>query len=98
MLREHRLRYPILPAWKRLAGNAKCLAFALDGRATHDLLRTHPKLSVADLDAKSLLHALLEGRQPAQDLDEARRTLAFALAAARSAAEEREVALSELAS
>jgi predicted dehydrogenase len=40
--------------------------------------------------------ALLEGRSPPQDADEARRTLAFALAAARSAEEGREVALSEL--
>jgi predicted dehydrogenase len=40
--------------------------------------------------------ALLEGRPPPQDLPEARRTLAFALAAGKSAAEGREVALSEL--
>jgi len=40
--------------------------------------------------------ALLEGRSPPQDLPEARRTLVFALAAGRSAAEGREVALSEL--
>jgi predicted dehydrogenase len=40
--------------------------------------------------------ALLEGRRPAQDADDARRTLAFALAAARSAAEGREVTLAEL--
>jgi predicted dehydrogenase len=40
--------------------------------------------------------ALLEGRQPAQDGEEARRTLAFALAAGRSAAEGREVTLAEV--
>jgi predicted dehydrogenase len=40
--------------------------------------------------------ALLEGRSPPQSLPEARRTLAFALAAGKSAAEGREVALSEL--
>jgi predicted dehydrogenase len=40
--------------------------------------------------------ALLEGRDPAQDAADARRTLAFALAAARSAAEQREVALAEM--
>ena len=40
--------------------------------------------------------ALLEGRTPAQSTGDARRTLAFALAAARSAEEGREVALSEL--
>jgi hypothetical protein len=40
--------------------------------------------------------ALLEGRAPAQDVAAARRTLGFALAAARSAAEGREVALAEI--
>jgi len=40
--------------------------------------------------------ALLEGREPPQNLEEARRTLAFALAAGRSAAEGREVPLSEI--
>lgn len=40
--------------------------------------------------------ALLEGRPVPQSADEARRTLAFALAAARSASEEREVSLSEV--
>jgi UDP-N-acetylglucosamine 3-dehydrogenase len=40
--------------------------------------------------------ALLEGRAPAQDAAEARRTLAFALAADRSAREAREVTLAEL--
>lgn len=39
--------------------------------------------------------ALLEGRAPEQSLADARRTLAFALAAARSAAEGREVGLEE---
>jgi len=40
--------------------------------------------------------ALLEGRAPAQDAADARRTLAFALAADRSAREAREVTLAEL--
>jgi predicted dehydrogenase len=40
--------------------------------------------------------ALLEGRAPEQRAEEARHTLAFALAAARSADERREVSLSEL--
>jgi predicted dehydrogenase len=40
--------------------------------------------------------AVLEGRSPPQGADEARQTLAFALAAARSAAEGREVTLAEL--
>ena len=40
--------------------------------------------------------ALLEGRQPPQDVGEAQRTLAFALAAGRSADEGREVAIAEL--
>jgi predicted dehydrogenase len=42
--------------------------------------------------------ALLEGRAPPQDAEEARRTLVFALAAQRSAAEGREVSLSEFLS
>jgi predicted dehydrogenase len=46
--------------------------------------------------AYDFVDALLTGREPAQNGEEARRTLAFALAAARSAAEGREVALAEL--
>ena len=42
------------------------------------------------------MDALLEGRAPAQGIEAARETLVFALAAARSAAEGREVALDEL--
>jgi predicted dehydrogenase len=42
--------------------------------------------------------ALIEGREPPQGLDEARRTLAFALAAGRSAAQGREVEVSEILS
>ena len=41
--------------------------------------------------------ALLEGRPPRQTAEESRRTLAFALAAVRSAAEKREVSVAELA-
>ncbi len=48
------------------------------------------------LGGRDFVDAILEGRRPPQDAEEARRTLAFALAAARSAAEGREVALSEL--
>jgi predicted dehydrogenase len=48
------------------------------------------------LGTRDFVDALLEGRQPHQDLADARRTLSFALAAARSAAEGREVALDEL--
>jgi len=48
------------------------------------------------LGAIDFVDALREGRAPAQDVSEARHTLAFALAAARSAAEGREVALAEL--
>jgi predicted dehydrogenase len=40
--------------------------------------------------------ALLEGRQPALDGSEARKTLAFAIAAGRSAAQGREVGLDEV--
>jgi len=43
-----------------------------------------------------LVDALLEGRQPALDGAEARKTLAFALAAGRSAAQGREVTLAEV--
>ena len=45
---------------------------------------------------RDFVDALLAGRQAPQDVDEARRTLAFALAAARSAAEAREVTLAEI--
>lgn len=47
--------------------------------------------------SRDFVDALLAGRQAPQDAAEARRTLAFALAAARSAKEGREVALAELA-
>jgi len=40
--------------------------------------------------------AILEGRQPALDIAEARRTLALALAVGRSAAEKREVSIAEI--
>lgn len=49
------------------------------------------------LGARDFVDALIEGRQPEQSAAEARKTLTFALAAARSAAEGREVALSEIA-
>ncbi len=45
---------------------------------------------------RDFVDALLEERQPPQDVEAARETLVFALAAARSAAEGREVALDEL--
>jgi predicted dehydrogenase len=45
---------------------------------------------------RDFVDALLAGRAPDQTLDDARETLVFALAAARSAAEGREVALDEL--
>jgi predicted dehydrogenase len=48
------------------------------------------------LGTRDFVDALLEGRQAPQDAAEARKTLAFALAAARSAAEGREVAIAEL--
>jgi predicted dehydrogenase len=50
------------------------------------------------LGTRDFVDALLEGRAPAQGVDAARETLVFALAAARSAAEGREVALDELRS
>jgi predicted dehydrogenase len=46
--------------------------------------------------AHDFVDALLEGRAAPQDGEGARRTLAFALAAGRSAAEGREVAIAEL--
>lgn len=48
------------------------------------------------LGAIDLIDALLAGRRPAQDPAEARGTLAFALAAARSADEAREVTIAEI--
>jgi predicted dehydrogenase len=48
------------------------------------------------LGTRDFVDALLEGRSAPQDLGEARLTLAFALAAARSAQEGREVAIDEL--
>lgn len=63
-------------------------------RAFHDL-ETDWAASFR-LGGIDFVDALREGREPAQDAGEARRTLAFALAVGRSAAEGREVALSEL--
>jgi predicted dehydrogenase len=48
------------------------------------------------LGAHDFVDAIAEGRQPPQDAEQARRTLAFALAAARSAAERREVEIVEI--
>ncbi len=48
------------------------------------------------LGGVDFVDALLEGRAPPQDGEQARRTLAFALAAARSAAEGREVSVAEI--
>lgn len=63
-------------------------------RAFHDL-----ETDWADsfrLGGIDFVDALLEGRQPALDATEARKTLAFALAAGRSAAEGREVTIAEV--
>jgi len=63
-------------------------------RAFHDLATDWAEsFRLGGLD---FIEALLEGRPPAQSAPEARRTLAFALAAARSAAEGREVAVAEI--
>ena len=48
------------------------------------------------LGGRDFVDALLDGRRPPQEAEDARRTLAFSLAAARSAAEGREVGLPEL--
>ena len=63
-------------------------------RAFHDLATDWSESF--RLGAHDFVDALLEGRQPHQTLAEARRTLAFALAAGRSAAERREVSLEEV--
>jgi predicted dehydrogenase len=63
-------------------------------RAFHDL-ETDWAASFR-LGGRDFVDALREGRAPAQTAAAARKTLAFALAAARSAAEGREVALSEI--
>jgi predicted dehydrogenase len=63
-------------------------------RAFHDL-ETDWAASFR-LGGLDFVDALLEGREPPQSAAEARRTLAFALAAARSAREGREVAVSEI--
>jgi predicted dehydrogenase len=63
-------------------------------RAFHDLPTDWAESFRAG--GRDFVDAVLEGRQPEQDAAAARRTLVFALAAARSAAEGREVALSEL--
>jgi predicted dehydrogenase len=63
-------------------------------RAFHDL-ETDWAASFR-LGGRDFVDALRGGRQAAQDLPEARRTLAFALAAARSAEEGREVGIEEI--
>jgi predicted dehydrogenase len=63
-------------------------------RAFHDLETDWADSFAAG--GRDLIDALREGRLPRQSSDEARRTLAFALAAGRSAAEGREVAIGEL--
>ena len=63
-------------------------------RAFHDLATDWSESF--RLGGRDFVDALIEGRQPPQSGEEAGRTLAFALAAARSAAEQREVALSEI--
>ena len=64
-------------------------------RAFHDL----PTDWATSFDAggRDMIDALLEGRQPSQSAAGARETLAFALAAQRSAAEGREVTIAEIA-
>jgi predicted dehydrogenase len=63
-------------------------------RAFHDLpVDWAESFRLGGLD---FVDALLEGRQPPQDLDEAKSTLAFSLAACRSADEGREVTVEEI--
>jgi predicted dehydrogenase len=63
-------------------------------RAFHDLATDWAESF--RLGTRDFVDAVREGRQPPQDVDEARRTLAFALAALRSAAEAREVRVGEI--
>ncbi len=63
-------------------------------RAWHDLATDWAESF--RLGGRDFVDALREGRSPPQTVEAARRTLAFALAAQRSAAEGREVALAEL--
>ncbi len=63
-------------------------------RAFHDL--DGDWASSFRLGGIDFVDRLLEGRPPEHGLEEARRTLAFALAASRSAAEGREVAIAEI--
>jgi predicted dehydrogenase len=63
-------------------------------RAFHDLpVDWAESFRLGGLD---FVDALLEGRQPPQDADEGRRTLAFAIAAVRSGDEHREITLEEV--
>ena len=77
-------------------GDAEPLVLYRDGetRAFHDLATDWSESF--RLGAHDFVDALLAGRPPEQSLAEARRTLAFALAAGRSAAERREVSLAEI--
>ncbi len=63
-------------------------------RAWHDLATDWAESF--RLGVRDFVDALREGRRPPQTVEAARRTLAFALAVQRSAAEGREVALSEI--
>jgi predicted dehydrogenase len=63
-------------------------------RAWHDLATDWAESF--RLGGHDFVDAILDGRQPALDADEARRTLAVALAVGRSAAEAREVAIDEI--
>lgn len=63
-------------------------------RAFHDLPTDWAESFL--LGGRDFIDSILEGRQPPLNTDEARRTLAVALAVGKSAAEGREVAISEL--
>ncbi len=83
----------------------RCTGFLLDEpalvlyrdgetRAWHDI--PHDWAESFRLGAHDFVDALIEGRQPAQDADDAAHTLRFAIAAHVSACERREVLLDEV--
>jgi hypothetical protein len=60
-LRQHGIYLPVLPVAAEMAGNAKLLTTALNGRATPMFQRAFPKIDVKTLDPVQVLAQLLEG-------------------------------------
>ena len=59
-LRKHGLYVPVLPIAAEMAGNAKLLTTALNGRATPMFQRHYPQIDVKALDPAKILAQLLE--------------------------------------